>query len=82
MLKCTCKPTVKWTGKNGDRVTSTMQLMPGDIVFMKLDTFQGKRKVKDWWSEAEYVVLRQVTDDVSMYEVHNVGGNVKVIYCN
>ena len=30
-----------------DRVTSTMQLMPGDIVLMKLDAFQRKRKVKD-----------------------------------
>ena len=52
-----------------DRVTSTMQLMPGDIVLMKLDTFQGKRKVKDQWSEAEYVVVCQVTDDVPMYEM-------------
>ena len=40
-----------------DRATSTMQLMPGDIVLMKLDAFQGKRKVKDQWSEAEYVLV-------------------------
>ena len=52
-----------------DRATSTMQLMPGDIVLMKLDAFQGKRKVKDQWSEAEYVVVCQVTDDVPTYEV-------------
>ena len=52
-----------------DTVTSTMQLMLGDIVLMKLDTFQGKRKVKDQWSEAEYVVMHQVTDDVPTYEV-------------
>ena len=30
-----------------DRATSIMQLMLGDIVLMKLDVFQGKRKVKD-----------------------------------
>ena len=30
-----------------DRATSTMQLMLGDIILMKLDVFQGKRKVKD-----------------------------------
>ena len=47
-----------------DRVTSTVQLMPGDIVLMKLDMFQGKRKVKDQWSKAEYVVVHQVTYDV------------------
>ena len=34
-----------------DRATSTVQLMPGDVVLMKLDAFQGKRKVKDRWSE-------------------------------
>ena len=39
---------------------STMQLMPGDIVLMKLNAFQGKRKVKDPWSEVEYVVVHQV----------------------
>ena len=52
-----------------DRVTSTVQLMPGDLVLMKLDVFQGKRKVKDRWSKAEYVVMRQVADDVLTYEV-------------
>ena len=52
-----------------DRVTGTMQLMPGDLVLMKLDAFQGKRKVKDRWSEAEYVVVCQVADVVPMYKV-------------
>ena len=52
-----------------DRATSTMQLMPGDVVLMKLDAFQGKRKVKDPWSEAEYMVMHQVTDDMATYKV-------------
>ena len=65
-----------------DRATSTMQLMPGNIVLMKLDVFQGKRKVKDGWSEAEYVVVCQVTDDIPMYEVRDDGRNVKVVHCN
>ena len=30
-----------------DRPTSTVQLMPGDVILMKLDAFQGKRKAKD-----------------------------------
>ena len=65
-----------------DKVTSTMQIMPGDIVLMKLDAFQGKRKVKDRWSEAEYVVIHQVTNDVPVYEVRHDGGNVKVAHHN
>ena len=52
-----------------DRVTSTIQLMPGDVVLMKLDVFQCKRKAKDWWSEAEYIVVHQVTNDVPTYKV-------------
>ena len=37
--------------------TSTMQLMPGDVMLRKADAFQEKRKVKDWWSEVEYMVV-------------------------
>ena len=65
-----------------DKATSTMQLMPGDIILMKLDAFQGKRKVKDKWSEVEYVVTCQVTDDVPAYEVKDDIRNVKVTHCN
>ena len=56
--------------------------MPGDVVLMKLDVFQGKRKVEDRWSEAEYVVIRHVADDVPTYEVRDDGGNIKVAHCN
>ena len=42
-----------------DLATSTVQLVPGDVVLMKTDTYQGKRKVKDRWSETEYVVVLQ-----------------------
>ena len=56
--------------------------MPGDVVLMKLDAFQGKRKVKDRWSEAEYVVICQVTNDVPVYKVRDDGRNVKVAHHN
>ena len=65
-----------------DRATSTMQLMPGDVILMKLDALQGKRKVKNRWSEAEYVVICQVTNDVPVYKVRDDSGNVKVTHCN
>ena len=63
-------------------MTSTVQLMLGDVVLMKLDAFQGKRKAKDGWSEVEYMVVHQVADDVPMYKVRDYGGNVKVAHCN
>ena len=65
-----------------DRATSTMQLMPGDVVLMKLDVFQGKRKAKDRWSEVEYVVAHQVTNGMPTYEVKDDGRNIKVAHCN
>ena len=65
-----------------DRATSTMQLMLGDVILMKLDVFQGKRKVKDRWSEVEYVVTHQVTNDVLAYEMRDDGRNVKATHYN
>ena len=38
--------------------------------------------MKNRWSEAEYVVVCQVTDDVPTYKVRDDGGNVKVTHCN
>ena len=59
----------EWQKQYYDRATSTVQLILGDIVLMKLDAFQGKCKVKDRWTETEYVVVCQVTEDVPMYKV-------------
>ena len=59
-----------------------MQLILGDIVLMKLETFQGKCKVKDQWSETEYMVVHQVAEDVPAYEVRDGGGNVKTVHRN
>ena len=65
-----------------DQATSTVQLVPGNIVLMKNDAYQGKQKVKDQWSETEYVVVRQVTDGLPAYEVKDEVGNVKTVHCN
>ena len=65
-----------------DRATSTAQLVPGDVVLMKNDAYQGKRKAKDQWSETEYVVVRQVADGVPAYAVKDEAGNIKTIHRN
>ena len=61
---------------------STAQLVPGDVVLMKNDVYQGKWKVKDWWSETEYVVVCQVADGIPAYEVKDEAGNVKTVHHN
>ena len=65
-----------------DQAMSTMQLVPGDVVLMKNDVCQGKQKVKDQWSETEYVVVCQVTDGIQAYEVKDEAWNVKTVHCN
>ena len=65
-----------------DRATSTVQLRPGNVMLMKANVFQGKRKVKDQWSEVEYMVVHQVADDVPTYKVRDDNGNVKIIQHN
>ena len=61
---------------------STAQLVPGDVVLMKNDVYHGKWKVKDRWSETEYVVVCQIADGVPAYEVKDDAGNVKTVHCN
>ena len=63
-----------------DKTTSTMQLVPGDVVLMKNDAYQEKWKVKGQWSETEYVVVHQITDGIPTYEVKDEAGNVKTIH--
>ena len=49
---------------------------------MKNDAYQGKQKVKDQWSETEYVVVCQVTNGIPAYEVKDEAGNIKTVHCN
>ena len=65
-----------------DKTMSTMQLVPGDVVLVKNDAYQGKQKVKDLWSETEYMVVCQVTDGIPAYEVKDEVGNVETVHCN
>ena len=46
-----------------------MQVVPGDMVLMKNEAYQGRQKVKDRWSETEYVVVCQVAEGIPAYEV-------------
>ena len=59
-----------------------MQLVPGNVVLMKNNVYQGKQKVKDRWSETEYVVVHQVADVIPAYEVKDEAGNIKTVHCN
>ena len=46
-----------------------MDLKPGDLVLVKVNAFQGKRKIKDRWEDKPHEVVHQIVTDVPLYEV-------------
>ena len=55
-----------------DRRAGAVELHPGDKVLVKLDAFRGQqRKLKNWWGDALYTVVKCVVDGTPAYEVEN-----------
>ena len=55
-----------------DRRAGVVELHPGDKVLVKLDAFRGQqRKLKNWWGDALYTVVKCVADGIPAYEVEN-----------
>ena len=49
-----------------------VELHLGDKVLVKLDTFRGQwQKLKNWWGDALYMVVKHVADRIPAYEVEN-----------
>ena len=57
-------------------------LKPGDLVLVKADAFQGKRKVKDRWEDKPHEVVHQIATDIPSYEVKDQHGNSHILHCN
>ena len=55
-----------------DRRTRAVELHLGDKVLVKLDAFRGQwQKLKNWWREALYMVVKRMADGIPAYEVEN-----------
>ena len=52
--------------------------MLGDVVWMKANTFQGKRKMNYQWDEVEYKIACQVANGSPSYETKDSSGKVKM----
>ena len=59
-----------------------MDLKPGNLVLVKPDAFQGKRKIKDRWEDKPYEVVHQIMTDIPSYEVTDQCGQSCVLHCN
>ena len=55
-----------------DHRAGAVELHPGDKVLVKLDAFRGqRRKLKNRWGDALYMVVKRVADGIPAYQVEN-----------
>ena len=71
-----------WQKHYFDHLTGTVVLWPGDIVLLCTNSFVGKRKMKDKWSNATYEVVHQCSGDSPMYVVKDEQGWEKKYHQN
>ena len=65
-----------------DQKIGTVGLKPGDLILVKADTFQGKRKIKDRWEDKPHELVHQLATDVPSYEVNDQHGHSHILHCN
>ena len=57
-----------------DQKIGTMNLKPGNLVLVKADAFNGKKKNRDMWEAETYEVVHQIMTDILSYEVMDQHG--------
>ena len=70
------------TRRNYDTFKSTVQLIPGDVYWTKVNPFQGERKIDSRWDKVDYEITRQVTNGSSSYETKDLSGKMKAPHQN
>ena len=63
-----------------DRKIDAVNLKPGNLVLVKVDTFKGKRKIKDRWEEGTWEVVHQIMTDIPSYQVTNQHRKSQVLH--
>ena len=66
------------TRRNYGTFKSTVQLIPGDVFWTKVNLFQGERKLDSRWDEVDYEITCQVANGSSSYEMKDPSGKMKV----
>ena len=54
-----------------DKTMSSVVLVTGDMVLLKLDASIGRRKINDWWDNKPYTIIQQMASDVLVYEIRD-----------
>ena len=64
------------------RKIGTVNLKPDDLVLVKADAFNGKRKIKDRWEEDTCEMVHQIITDVPSYKVTNQHRKSHILHRN
>ena len=59
-----------------------VDLKPGNLVLVKDDAFQRKRKIKDRWEDEPHEVVHQIAKDVPLYKMTSQCGQSHVLHHN
>ena len=59
-----------------------VDLKPGNLILVKVDIFQGKRKINDRWEDKLHEVVCQIMTDIPLYEVKDQHGHSHILHCN
>ena len=65
-----------------DQKIGAIGLKPGNLILVKANAFQGKRKIKDRWGDKPHEVVHQITKVIPSYEKKDQHGNSHVLHCN
>ena len=57
-------------------------LKPGNLILVKADAFQRKRKIMDRWEDKPHEVVHQIVTDIPSYKVKDQQGNSHVLHCD
>ena len=57
-------------------------MKPSDLILVKADAFQRKRKIKDRWEDKPHKVVHQIMTDIPSYEMKDQHGHSHILHCN
>ena len=72
----------QWQKWYCDQKKDAMDLKPGGLVLVKVNAFQGKRKIKDRWEDKPQEVVHHIMTDIPSYEVMDQHRQSHILHCN
>ena len=76
------RPKPSLQKRHKDWKIGALGLKPGDLILIKANAFQGKRKIKNRWEDKPHEPVCQIMTDIPWYEVKDQHGHSHVLDLN